>query len=395
MLSSYRGGWTKRGDFEFNLRELAGSMGDFGTLFPLAIGYIVVVGLDPAGFLVMLGLTNIALGLVYRIPMPLQPKKVVAAVAISQHWTPGLVYSTGLAMGLTWLAMAATGLMDWLVRITPHCVVRGIQVALGITLGWLSLELLGQGPFGTAGNWALGLAAIVVILLLKDNRYAPAALVLVVGGTLIPWFRGELAGAIDLGITLPPLVIPNWGDMGKGMLLAGFAQMPLTLTNACLSCGRLIRDYFPERPVSERRLLVNQGIMNTIVPFFGGMPMCHGAGGLAGQYTFGARTGGAPIMEGLIEIGLGLFLSRSIVDLFSVFPMTIVGAMLLAVSFNLAWLARDVAGRREWMALAVTVVASVATNMALGFVAGLAFYYFLPKGKHYILPNSRVQGSSR
>jgi len=60
--------------FAFNLRELAGSMGDFGTLFPLAIGYIAVNGMNPAGLFIMLGLTNIALGLIYHLPMPLQPK---------------------------------------------------------------------------------------------------------------------------------------------------------------------------------------------------------------------------------------------------------------------------------------------------------------------------------
>ncbi|MFQ5612916.1 MAG: putative sulfate/molybdate transporter [Anaerolineae bacterium] len=365
----------KIGDFEFSPRELAGSMGDFGTLFPLAIGYIVIVGLEPAGFLVMLGLTNIALGLVYRLPMPLQPKKVVAAVALSQGWRPGLVYGAGLGLGLIWLVLSVTGLVDWLVKITPRCVIRGIQVALGILLGRLSLEMLGQGPFTVAGNWGLGLAAILIILLLKDNRYAPAALVLVVGGTLLPLFRGELAGAIHFGISLPPLVRPAWPDVWTGLVLAGFAQMPLTLTNACLSCGTLIRDYFPARAVPERRLLLNQGIFNTIVPFFGGMPMCHGAGGLVGQYTFGARSGGANIMEGLIEIGLGLFLSRSIVNLFSVFPLAIVGAMLLMVSLNLAWLARDVRGRQAWIALIMTVVVSVATNMALGFLAGLLVYY--------------------
>lgn len=350
-------------------------MGDFGTLFPLAIGYIVVVGLDPAGFLVMMGLTNIALGLVYRLPMPLQPKKVVAVVAISQGWRPGLVYGAGLGLGLSWLVLSVTGLVDWLVKITPHCVVRGIQVALGIMLGKLSLELMGQGPFTLTGNWGLGLIALLVILLLKENRYAPAALVLLVGGTLIPLFRGELAGVVHFGVSLPPLILPARRDVLQGMVLAGFAQMPLTLTNACLSCGMLIRDYFPERAVSERRLLLNQGIMNTVVPFFGGIPMCHGAGGLIGQYTFGARTGGASIMEGLIEIGLGVFLSRSIVDLFAVFPMTIVGAMLLVVSLNLAWLARDVKGRWEWTALGVTASVSVVTNMGLGFVAGLIFYH--------------------
>ena len=59
--------------FEFNLRELAGSMGDFGTLLLLAVGYIAVGGLNPVGFLVMMGLTNIALALAYKLPMPLEP----------------------------------------------------------------------------------------------------------------------------------------------------------------------------------------------------------------------------------------------------------------------------------------------------------------------------------
>ncbi len=376
----------KGGEFRFNARELAGSMGDFGTLLPLAIGYIMVVGMNPAGFLVVMGLTNIALGLTYRIPMPLQPKKVVAAVAISQGWRPGLVYGAGLGLGISWLLLSATGLVDRLMKVTPSCVIRGMQVALAILLGRLSVGMFSQGPFDSLGNWGLGLGALATILLLRNNRYAPAALVLVVVGVLIPWLRGELSGVVRFDFELPPFTPPSWSDVGKGMVLAGLAQMPLTLTNACLSCGALIRDYFPERPVPERRLLVNQGIMNTVAPFFGGMPMCHGAGGLAGQYTFGARTGGAPIMEGMLEIGLGLFLSQSIVDIFSVFPMAIVGAMLLVVSFSLAWLARDVKGNLEWTAVGVTAAMSVATNMALGFVTGLLLYYF---GKRLALGRSR------
>jgi len=195
----------KIGDFEFSRRELAGSMGDFGTLFPLAVGYIVIVGLNPAGFLVVMGLTNIALGLVYHIPMPLQPKKVVAAVAIAQRWDPQTVYGVGLGLGLAWLALAATGLVDRLVKITPHCVIRGIQVALGLLLGQLSLEMLGQGPFSRWGNWGLGLVAILVAVVLKDNRHAPAALVLMAAGIVIPLVRGELAGVVHVGFDLPPL----------------------------------------------------------------------------------------------------------------------------------------------------------------------------------------------
>jgi len=115
--------------------------------------------------------------------------------------------------------------------------------------------------------------------------------------------------------------------------------------------------------------------MNTVGAFFGGMPMCHGAGGLAGQYTFGARTGGADILEGLIEVGLGVFLAGSIVGLFRVFPMSIVGAMLLIVAWSLAAMAKDVRGRFNWAVLALTAAASVLTNMAVGFVAGMVVYH--------------------
>src|SRR5512138_663720 len=122
------------GGFEFNLRELAGSMGDFGTLFPLAIGYIAVCGLDPAGFLVVMGLANIATGLIYKLPMPIEPMKVLAVVAIAQHWAPSLIYASGFAMGLVWILFAATGIIEKLRKITPASVVRGIQATLGILL---------------------------------------------------------------------------------------------------------------------------------------------------------------------------------------------------------------------------------------------------------------------
>jgi len=120
-------------DFEFNLRELAGSMGDFGTLFPLAVGYIAVNGLNPAGLFIVLGLINIALGLIYRLPMPLQPKKVIAAAAIAQGRSPSLVYASGFGLGILWLVLVLTGLLRKLVEITPTFIVRGIQLALGIT----------------------------------------------------------------------------------------------------------------------------------------------------------------------------------------------------------------------------------------------------------------------
>jgi predicted benzoate:H+ symporter BenE len=356
-------------NFEFNLRELAGSMGDFGTLFPLAIGFIAVNGLNPAGLFIMLGLTNIALGLIYRLPMPLQPKKVVAVAAIAQGWSPSVIYASGFGLGLFWLVLVFTGLLRKLMEITPTFIVRGIQLALGVTLAWQAVRWMRPSPL-------LGLVAIAIVLILRENRHAPAAIVLMVLGVAIMAWQGSLPRSWDLSLTLPPLTLPRLSDVWQAMVLAGFAQIPLSITNAVIAPAALIRDYFPEKAVGERKLMLNMGVMNVAASVFGGMPMCHGAGGLAGQYYFGARTGGTPILEGLIEVAIGLFLSQSIADVMAAFPMPLIAGMMLLVGVQLA---RPVIELRGWKLglAAITAALSVATNMAVGFAGGLALAYLL------------------
>jgi len=343
-------------------------MGDFGTLFPLAIGYIVVCGLDPAGFLLMMGLANIGTGLFYRLPMPIEPMKVLAVVAIAQRWTPSMVYASALAMGIVWLGFGLTGVMGWIARITPRAVVRGIQVALGVVLALKAFDMISSW-------WALGMVSMVLALALRRNRYAPGAIVLVLMGLLIMWARGQLLGIPTPGLHLPQLTTFRADEVWQVLALAGFAQIPLTATNAVISTSSLIKTYWPQRTVSERQLSLNMGIMNVVAPFFGGMPMCHGAGGLAGQYYFGARTGGANIIEGLIEIFMGLFLAASIAQLLAAFPAAIIGTMLLLVGIELARFAADVRLKGDMAVLGVTVVVSVAVNMALGFVVGVVVYH--------------------
>jgi MFS superfamily sulfate permease-like transporter len=356
------------GSFEFNLRELAGSMGDFGTLFPLAIGYIVVCGLNPAGFLVLMGLTNIATGLFYRHPMPIEPMKVLAVVAIAQQWSPSMVYASAFAMGVIWLAFGLTGIIGWIARITPHAVVRGIQVALGVLLAFKAFPMLSSW-------WTLGILSVFLALVLRRNRYAPGAIVLMVLGLAIMLVKGQIQGVGGFSLSLPPLTHFRMDEVWQALVLAGFAQIPLTATNAVISTSSLIETYWPGRKVTERQLALNTGLMNLVVPLFGGMPMCHGAGGLAGQYYFGARTGGANVMEGLMEVFMGLAVAASIAQLLSAFPEAIIGAMLLLVGVELARLATDVRQRVDLAVLGITVVVSVASNMALGFVAGIGVHY--------------------
>ena len=116
--------------------------------------------------------------------------------------------------------------------------------------------------------------------------------------------------------------------------------------------------------------------MNLIVPFLGGMPMCHGAGGLAGQYYFGARTGGTNILEGTIEISLGLFFAASVAGLFAVFPSAIIGAMMLLVGIELTKFAKNIRPNKDLAPMGATIIVSLLSNMALGFVAGLGVYHF-------------------
>lgn len=354
--------------FEFNLRELAGSMGDFGTLFPLAIGYIVVCGLNPAGFLTIMGAANIATGLIYRLPMPLQPMKVLAVMAIAQKWSPSMVYASGFGMGIIWLLFAITGVMSWIAKITPKSVVRGIQVALGISLAIQALKMISTW-------WILGMVGILIVLVLRKNKYAPAAIVLMVLGVTFIIIKGQYQQISFPTVNIPVLTNFGLGEVWSTLLLAGFAQIPLTATNAVIATSSLIKKYWPKRAVGEKKLSLNMGLMNLAVPFFGGMPMCHGAGGLAGQYYFGARTGGTNIMEGLIEISLGLFLAGSVASLFSSFPTAIIGAMMFMVGMELVKFAKDVRLDKDIIPMGIVVALSIATNMAYGFLAGLVSYH--------------------
>lgn len=351
-------------------------MGDFGTLFPLVVGYIAICGVEPAGLLIMIGIANIVTGLVYRLPMPIEPMKVIAITAIAQQWDPSLIHAAGVATGIVWLVLAFSGIIGKICALVPMSIVRGIQAGLGLLLAIQAVKMMSTG-------WALGIAALVIIFLLKDSRYFPAALVLIIGGIAWMYIRGDMAGIAYTGIMLPTLQSITLGNMWKGMVLAGFAQIPLTATNAVIATAALIKEYWPDSHVSEKQLGANMGIMNLILSFASGMPLCHGAGGLAGQYAFGARTGGTNIIEGTIEILLGVFLGSSIALLFGRFPVAIIGAMMLFVGYTL--IARGYQALRadssvsDALALAVTAALAVLFNMAIGFMAGMALYYAMKK----------------
>jgi xanthine/uracil/vitamin C permease (AzgA family) len=318
----------------------------------------------------MMGVANIVTGLLYRLPIPIEPMKVLAVVAIAQHWEPSMVYASGFGMGIVWTVFALIGVMKWIAKVTPDSVIRGIQVALGIILAIEAIKMISTW-------WIIGVLSIITGLVLGRNRYAPAAIVLMALGLVIMIVKGQFNLVESPRLTLPIITGFSPREVWQSFLQAGLAQIPLTATNAVIATSALIKSYWPEKPVSESRLSLNMGIMNLILPFFGGMPLCHGAGGLAGQYYFGARTGGANIIEGLIEIAMGLFLAGSIAGLFSVFPVAIIGAMMFLVGVELVKFARGIHWDRDIIPMGTTLIVSLLTNMAYGFLSGFVVYYLI------------------
>jgi len=320
---------------KFSIRELGGAFGDWGTLIPFIIGYISIVGLNPAGIFLTLGITNIVLGVKYNLPLPVQPQKTIGTIALSQKWSPNLVISTGLGTGIIWTILGLTKILNRIVKKIPKITVRGIQLGLGLILGWTAITLI---FFDNLFGIFLGIFSISIIIALINSKKFPSALILVLLGIFILFFTNELTlSNVRFSLPIFEFNIPQWNNILLGMVLAGIAQFFLTLTNVMIATISLVKDLFPEKEntISANSLAVNMGLMNLVNPFLGGMPLCHGSGGLAAQYAFGARSGGSMILEGILEIFLGLFLSETLFLIFREFPQAIFGAMLLYTAYLL------------------------------------------------------------
>jgi len=354
---------------KFTLREFGGSFGDWGTLIPFIIGYISIVGLSPAGIFLTLGITNIILGLKFNLPLPVQPQKTIGTVAISEGWTPDIVISTGFGTGVIWLVLGFSKKLNHIVSKVPIIAVRGIQLGLAFILGWTGILLFTENIF-------LGLISISIILLLIKNKPIPSAIVLTLGGVLLMFITGVInITELEFGIPILSFRIPTWNNFIYGMLYAGIAQLFLTLTNVMIATVVLIKELFPEKEgIDANTLAFNMGAMNLINPFFMGMPLCHGSGGLMAQYAFGARTGGSMILEGIMELFLGLFFSETLFILFTEFPMAILGAMLIYTAFLLGKIAFRDFNIKSFLIILTSAVISYLFNIAIGFLVGLILY---------------------
>ena len=354
----------------FDRHELAGAFGDIGTDLPLLIALIATCKLDAASVCITFGVLQIATGILYGIPMPVQPLKAMATIMLAQRLSSGTLAGGGLVIGVAMLVFAATGLLDWLARIVPHEVVRGIQLGLGITLATLALKSY-VSTDGMAG-YVLAAISVALLLVLRGQRRVPAPLIVMALGVLYA-VAVKLDGASltrAIGFRLPVFRSPTSHELLQGALLLALPQIPLSLGNSVIATSQTTRDLFPERAVSVRKIGFTYGLMNLIAPWFSGVPVCHGCGGLVGFHGFGARSGGAPVCYGTLYVILGLFFSSGFSHVVRVFPMPVLGVVLLFEAIALMALLRDVSSDRNAMWIALAVAAAV-IGLPYGYVVGL------------------------
>ena len=365
---------------EYNRMELAGAFGDLGTFIPFVAAYITLNKMDPLGILVAFGVFKIFVGQYFKTPFPVQPMKAIGGMAIAhpETITHGMIWGSGIFTAIFWLVMGLTGAVSWLHKITAKPIIRGIMLGLG-----LSFVVEGIGMM--KGQPVIAIIALAGTFFLLSKEKVPTMLILLafgVGAALMmnPGLWQEIT-QISFRFRLPDIYIGkiSWQDLIAGTLVLGLPQAPLTLGNAIIGTAEENNELFPDRPAKVKTIAVDHGIMNIFSAAIGGVPLCHGAGGMAGHVRFGARTGGALVILGIIVLLLGLFFSDSVATIFKFFPPSILGVILFFTGLELASLVRDIGSKRSDVYIMLVTAGFAMWNMGVAYLVGLALYYGVKK----------------
>ena len=364
----------------YNKMEFAGAFGDLGTLIPFVVGSLTLNKMDPLGILVAFGIFKIFVGLYFRTPVPVQPMKAIGGMAIAHAGsiTPGMIWGSGIFTGLFWLLMGVTGAITWIEKVTTKPVIRGIMLGLGLSFVVEGLGMMRGEPLFASGG------VLITLLLLNSKRF-PAMLCLLAYGIVVasiqkPELFKELSN-LSIGFRFPELTFGrmSWQDLLAGFVILGLPQAPLTLGNAIIGTVAENNTYFPDRKVTAKTISIDHGVMNLISTCIGGIPMCHGAGGMAGHIRFGARTGGALVILGVIVLLTGLFLSDSVALLLQIFPRPILGVILFFAGVELALVVKDIKLKKQNLFVLVVTAGTAMWNMGVAYLAGLMLYYGLQR----------------
>ena len=366
------------------IRELAGGVGDWGLLIPLAIALVTLNGLDATVVFGGVGLTYVLTAVYFRIPVPVQPLKAFAAAAIALGLSAEVLAAGALLMSAVMVILAITGLAAWLTERFPTVLVRGIQAAVALLLAKAALDLARQG------NWdglppiepwiGFALATGACIALFAGSRLGiPGSLAILGGGAVIGVAVGGIP-EVALGATAPHFEMPAGAAFGEALTALVLAQIPLTFGNSIVATVDAEREYFGEgaKRVTPKRLAGSIAAANALAGGLGGLPVCHGAGGVTAHYKMGARSWLSTALAGGILIVLAVTFGSSLPGILQIVPPGALAGMLLFVAIQHGMLAARLDGVGDFaVAATVGVVTILVGNLAVGFGAGLALYLAL------------------
>jgi SulP family sulfate permease len=367
------------GRFRFDRAELAGAVADLGVLVPIAVALIVRNGLSPTAVLLPAGLLYVMAGLLYRVPVPVQPLKAFGAIAIAQGLGSSEIAAGALLMGGIFVVLGASGWLDRVAKVFPQPIIRGVQLSVGLLFCQLAWNLTTAPPAAFSDHihpvwWLVGAGAVVAVvaLLMRRHNVTLVLVVLAIMGMVVSYHGPLTLGPSSLHI--PQLSIQVFATAAIALVLP---QLPLTFANSCLATADAARTYFGAAAdrVRPGRLALTLGVANLLAGAIGGMPVCHGAGGLTAHRSFGARTGGAPIMLGTVLLVLGVAIGASLAAALAGFPLPILAGLLAVAGVLHIALLKDLRQPSDWaMAIAVGTTGFL-SNLAIALAGALLIWW--------------------
>lgn len=357
---------------KFNRNEISGAFGDIGTDLPLILGMILASQINGAAVFIVYGVMQLFSGLIYGIPMAVQPLKAIATIVIAKNLSGDVIFASGLVVGVLMLILTLTGLIKLLSKIIPASVIKGVQFGLALTLANIALRNY-IFPNSSLMHFILILSAILLgILFLGNRKYPPAYFILGLALLFSLLVHFDLAFSVfdKISFKLPHFQIPKHGRFIEALFLLALPQIPLSIGNSILASSQMIDNLFPEKKININKISLTYSMMNIVSPFFGGIPVCHGSGGLVGHYNFGARTGGSVVFYGIIFLIIGLFFSLGIQNFFYLIPLQILGVILLFESFSMIKLLNFFSHDKQDVFL-IVFVALIAVFLPYGFLIAM------------------------
>ncbi|GGO00576.1 MULTISPECIES: putative sulfate/molybdate transporter [Haloarcula] len=348
--------------FDVAWHEVTGAVGDSATVLPVVVAVAMLTDLSLPVMLLWFGAMQVVWGLYYGMPVSVEPMKALAALVVAGAVSTGELVVAGLLLGVVLLGLGWTRTLETVERYVGTVVVRGVQFGVALVLFETGLGLAG-------GDLRLAALAVGVAVALTVGGYrsVSALAVFAVGGVVALLSSGMPTPALplpDAMLTLPA------ADLTVRSVEATLAQLAMTVGNAALATSVLLGDYF-DGDVSADQLSTSMGAMNLLAVPLGGFPMCHGSGGVAGKYAFGARTPGANVVLG---VGYALVAVLT-VGLVAAYPTSVLGVILALVAVQLG---RTGLGEADSTLPVVAIgVLGVLTNLGVAFVVGIVGYHAL------------------